>query len=181
MQLMTKIICAGGTHTAIWQSQRLSIAHGRRVAHFSNAAQLRVQWILLSALVQRDLPTTRYKLTQRVLFIRKTTNPSPLGVPMQNILLSHNEFRSIMMQEASPTIIGIGEYRLFGFPILLNEHGALIYCECEYCGQSKRGSRNDCAKCGAPLSNQGVRLTKRAADGAILSAIIEALYGTPRR
>jgi hypothetical protein len=96
---------------------------------------------------------------------------------MQNILLSHNEFRSITMAETGPRFVGIGEYSLYGFPILLNENGALVYAECEYCGKHERGKRNDCANCGAPLSNQGVRLTKRGADGTILSAILEALYG----
>jgi len=107
---------------------------------------------------------------------------------MANVRISHNELYEALMTGnvlhsvlSMNGIVGASQYALFGKWVLPDENGALIYEACEYCGQNEIGKRGDCAKCGAPLSNQGVRLTRRAADGAILSEIFEVLFGTPRR
>jgi hypothetical protein len=107
---------------------------------------------------------------------------------MANVRISHEElYEALMAGNVLHSVVSMNgehaptEYVLFGKWVLPDENGALVYEACEYCGQNKIGKRGDCAECGAPLSNQGVRLTRRAADGAIQSAIFEALFGTPRR
>ena len=95
---------------------------------------------------------------------------------MQNIRLSHSEFQQVIEQVSQYLQYpAIGQAStLYGYPLKSVSDGYVIFVACEFCDQAL-------CRCGAPVEWQGQRLTKRAADGALLSAILEALHGTPRR
>lgn len=104
---------------------------------------------------------------------------------MQNIKLSNEEYYQVIESVANLFNIGNGQTFLFGYPIYYVENCFLLYVACEYCGESAGiDNYKCCSKCGAPISNQGKRLTQRAPDTAspyeasessILSKIINEL------
>ena len=103
---------------------------------------------------------------------------------MANIVLSPDEYKSAIgnVMRGSYSLFGYGFHimqTLYGFPVYRKDKDFVIFISCEYCGESEGLDKHSCcAKCGAPLS--GTHLTMRTADGAILSSIFEALFGTPR-